>query len=58
MKGAFLEAKSGAVALDLSDPDHPDRARPELFLHTPSNEVFPAVSPDGRWIAIRLSLMA
>jgi len=39
------------VALDLSDPDHPKPDRPELFLHTPSNERYPAVSPDGRWIA-------
>jgi len=35
----------------VSDPDHPKAGKPELFLRTPSNEVFPAVSPDGRWIA-------
>jgi Tol biopolymer transport system component len=39
------------LALDVSDPDHPKPGKPELFLRTPSNELFPAVSPDGRWIA-------
>ena len=39
------------VALDVSDPDHPKPGKPELFLRTPSNERYPAVSPDGRWIA-------
>ena len=39
------------LALDVSDPDHPKPGKPELFLRTPSNEGFPAVSPDGRWIA-------
>jgi Tol biopolymer transport system component/predicted Ser/Thr protein kinase len=39
------------LPLDLSDPDHPKAGKPELFLRTPANEIFPAVSPDGRWIA-------
>ena len=39
------------LALDLSDPDHPKPGKKELFLGTPSNELHPAVSPDGRWIA-------
>ena len=39
------------LALDLSDPDHPKPGKPQPFLRTPSNEVFPAVSPDGLWIA-------
>jgi Tol biopolymer transport system component len=39
------------LALDLSDPDHPKVRKPELFLRTPSNELHPAVSPDGHWIA-------
>jgi serine/threonine-protein kinase len=39
------------LALDVSDPDHPKPGKPEAFLRTPSHEVSPAVSPDGRWIA-------
>ena len=39
------------LALDVSDPDHPKPGKPEPFLRTPSNERYPAVSPDGRWIA-------
>jgi Tol biopolymer transport system component len=39
------------LALDVSDPDHPKPGKPELFLRTPANERYPAVSPDGRWIA-------
>ena len=35
----------------MSDPDHPKPGKPELFLRTPFGELFPAVSPDGRWIA-------
>ena len=27
--------------------------KPEVFLQTPANELFPAFSPDGRWIAYR-----
>jgi Tol biopolymer transport system component len=39
------------LPLDVSDPDHPKVGKPKLFLRTPSNEVYPGVSPDGRWIA-------
>jgi serine/threonine-protein kinase len=39
------------LPLDVSDPDHPKPGKPELFLRTPANERYPAVSPDGRWIA-------
>jgi Tol biopolymer transport system component len=39
------------LALDVGDPDHPKPSKPELFLRTPSNESYPAFSPDGRWIA-------
>jgi Tol biopolymer transport system component len=39
------------LALDVSNPDHPKPGKPELFLRTPSNEMSPAVSPDGRRIA-------
>jgi serine/threonine-protein kinase len=41
------------LPLDLSDPDHPKPGKPELFLRTPTNELLPAFSPDGRWIAYR-----
>ena len=41
------------LALDVSDPDHPKPGKPEPFLRSPSSEIFPAVSPDGRWIAYR-----
>jgi serine/threonine-protein kinase len=39
------------LALDTTDPDHPKPGKAEPFLRTSSNERFPAVSPDGRWIA-------
>lgn len=39
------------LPLDISDPEHPKPGKPAIFLRTPSNEVFPAFSPDGRWIA-------
>jgi Tol biopolymer transport system component len=39
------------LPLDVSDPDHPKLGKPELFLRTPFNELWPAFSPDGRWIA-------
>ncbi len=39
------------LALDVNNPDHPRPREPELFLRTSANERYPAVSPDGRWIA-------
>jgi serine/threonine-protein kinase len=33
------------------DAGHPRLGKPELFLGTPFTEVFPAFSPDGRWLA-------
>ena len=39
------------LPLDLSDPDHPKPGQPQLFVGTPANEIEPAISPDGRWIA-------
>jgi serine/threonine-protein kinase len=41
------------LPLDLSDPDHPRPGAPELFLQTPSDELVPRFSPDGRWVAYR-----
>jgi eukaryotic-like serine/threonine-protein kinase len=43
--------KIWTVTLDVSDPDHPKPSKPELFLDTQNNERYPAVSPDGRWVA-------
>ena len=40
-----------SVTLDVSDPDHPKPGKPELFLDTQNNERYPALSPDGRWVA-------
>ena len=39
------------LPLDLTDPDHPKAGKPELFLATPSDDVEPAFSPDGHWLA-------
>ncbi len=39
------------LPLDVSDPDHPKPGKPELFFGTPFDELEPAFSPDGRWIA-------
>jgi len=39
------------LPLDVSDPEHPKPGKPELFLRTPFNELEPAFSPDGRWVA-------
>ena len=39
------------LPLDMADPEHPKPGMPEAFLRGPSNELLPAFSPDGRWIA-------
>jgi Tol biopolymer transport system component len=39
------------LPLDLTDPDHPRPGNPQPFAQTPANEVQPAFSPDGRWLA-------
>jgi Tol biopolymer transport system component len=39
------------LPLDLSDPDHPKPGKPEPFLREPADQIQPAFSPDGRWIA-------
>jgi Tol biopolymer transport system component/predicted Ser/Thr protein kinase len=39
------------LAFDVSDADHPKPRKPEPFLRTAANERYPAVSPDGLWIA-------
>jgi serine/threonine-protein kinase len=56
---AFFEVNPETLAdiwtlpLDLSDPDHPNPGKPELFLRTPADERVATFSPDGRWIAYR-----
>lgn len=39
------------LPLDLTDPDHPKAGAPELFLATRGDDVEPAFSPDGHWLA-------
>ena len=39
------------LSLDLTDPDHPKPGTPERFAPSQANEMHPAFSPDGRWIA-------
>jgi serine/threonine-protein kinase len=43
------------LPLDTTDPDRPKPGRPEPFLRTSDDEVVPAFSPDGHWIAYRSS---
>jgi hypothetical protein len=56
---AYHQTNSGTgldlltLPLDTSDPDHPKAGKPEPFLATPSDELVPMFSPDGRWIAYR-----
>jgi len=58
---AYFESNSATgfdistLPLDTSDPDHPKAGKPEPFLRTPSDELLPMFSPDGRWIAYRSS---
>ena len=39
------------LPLDTTDPDHPKPGKPEPFANTSANEIQPAFSPDGRWLA-------
>jgi len=39
------------IRLDLTDPDRPKAARPEVFLGAPIVEVDPYFSPDGKFLA-------
>jgi Tol biopolymer transport system component len=54
---AFSEMAGGSgfdlwtLPLDLTDPDHPKPGKPELFLGTSASENYPALSPDGQWMA-------
>jgi len=44
-------SKIWTLALEVSDPDHPKPGKPDLFLNTQASERFPAISPNGQWIA-------
>lgn len=39
------------MPLDTSVPDHPKAGKPEPLLRTPFHERYPALSPDGHWLA-------
>ena len=39
------------LPLDLTDPDRPKAGAPEPFLRTPTDELGPSFSPNGRWMA-------
>lgn len=39
------------VSFDTTDPQHPKTGAPEPYLTTPTVEVDPTFSPDGKWIA-------
>jgi WD40 repeat protein len=49
--GSQINSDIYLLPLDLADPDHPKAGTPELLVGTPANEVQPAISPDGKWIA-------
>jgi len=49
--GAGAEQGIWTLPLDLSDPEHPQPGKPELFMHSSGTETEPAFSPDGHWIA-------
>ena len=49
--GVDMQAELWTLPLDVSDPEHPKPGKPELFFRTPFNEMEPAFSSDGRWIA-------
>ena len=44
-------SKIWTLALEVSDPDRPKPGKPDLFLNTQASERFPAISPNGKWIA-------
>ncbi len=55
---AYAEFPEGGVGDIWTVPVENDGAglkagKPEVFLETPANELYPAFSPDGRWIAYR-----
>jgi Tol biopolymer transport system component/tRNA A-37 threonylcarbamoyl transferase component Bud32 len=39
------------LPLDPTDPDHPKPGKPERFAPSQANQMHPAFSPDGRWMA-------
>jgi serine/threonine protein kinase len=39
------------LPLEWPSPGHPRAGKPEPFLNSPAVEVYPRISPDGRWLA-------
>jgi len=50
-QGANANFDIWTMPLDVTDPDHPKPGKPEPFAHITANEVQPAFSPNGRWMA-------
>ncbi len=40
-----------AMPLDLTDREHPKAGAPRVLVQTAASETFPALSPDGKWLA-------
>lgn len=40
-----------ALPLDLTDREHPKAGTPRVLVQTAATEVFPTLSPDGKWLA-------
>ena len=40
-----------ALPLDTTDPEHPKPGKPIPLAQTPASESFPALSPNGKWLA-------
>ena len=49
--GANAHNSIWTLPLDQSDPEHPKPGKPELYLQDAADNVDPALSPDGRWMA-------
>src|SRR5262249_48927002 len=48
---ASIPSEIWMLPLDLADPDHPKPGTAELLLHEDHGVGYPAISPDGRWLA-------
>jgi serine/threonine-protein kinase len=44
-------ADLSALPLDLTDREHPKAGTPRALVQSAAGEVFPALSPDGKWLA-------
>jgi len=54
--GAGTAADIWILPFEFSDPDHPKLQKPKVFLNSPAGESLPAFSPDGHFIAYRVSM--